>query len=81
MTRSPIALADHVAAAIRAELARRDWRFYQLAERLDVDETWVGRRLNRKSAITLDDLERIADALDMAPARFVPDAEPVGAAL
>lgn len=70
-------LADFVAAQIRAEMARRQLPKAHLARLLDVDETWIGRRMRGKSAITMDDLERIATALEMPLSYFVPASERV----
>jgi transcriptional regulator with XRE-family HTH domain len=67
-----------VAAEIRAILARRRWRQTQLAERLGVHEMWVSRRLRGVNAITVDDLERIADALGMKPVELLGLAEQAG---
>lgn len=67
-----------VAAEIRAILARRGWKQSQLAQRLGVQEMWVSRRLRGINAITVDDLERIADALGIKPANLLGLAEQAG---
>jgi transcriptional regulator with XRE-family HTH domain len=67
-----------VAAEIRAILARRGWKQSQLAERLGVHEMWVSRRLRGVNAISVDDLERIAAALDIKPANLLGLAEQAG---
>jgi len=65
-------LAQHVAAALRAEMARQQIPAYRLAQIMGRDETWVGRRIREKSAITVDDLEGFAEALDVAVSTFLP---------
>ncbi len=67
-----------VAAEVRAIIARRGWRQSTLAERLGENEMWVSRRLRGKQAITLGDLERIADALSIKPANLLGLAEQTG---
>jgi antitoxin component HigA of HigAB toxin-antitoxin module len=61
-----------VAAEIRAELGRQDRNKAWLAAELGVSEMWVGRRLGERTAITTDDLERIAGALGVPAAQFLP---------
>lgn len=70
-------LGEHVAAQLRAEMARRRMSKAQLARMLDVDETWVGRRMLEKAAITMDDLQRIATALEVPLSYFLPESERV----
>lgn len=70
-------LAEYVAAQLRAELARRDMPKAELARQLEVNETWVGRRMRGKSAITMSDLERIASALGLPLSYFLPTSERV----
>jgi transcriptional regulator with XRE-family HTH domain len=74
MTRT---LGDYVAAQIRAEMGRQQISASALARILDVDDTWVGRRIRGKSAITIDDLEKFAKALDVPALSFMPAAERV----
>lgn len=67
-------LNAHVAGEIRAELARRRMTARELADRLNVKRMWVQYRLTETTPIHLDDLQRIADALeldlrDLLPAR------------
>jgi transcriptional regulator with XRE-family HTH domain len=44
----------------------------ELARRLGVDMTWVGKRLNGQTEITLADLDRMATALDVQATEFLP---------
>jgi transcriptional regulator with XRE-family HTH domain len=66
-------LAAHAAGQMRAELARRQMPYVQLARLLDVDETWVGKRAKGRVEISLDDLYRIALALEMPLSFFLPE--------
>lgn len=56
-------LTSAVASEIRAQLGRQSISRSELARRLDVDDTWVGKRLNGHTEISLTDLERIAAVL------------------
>ena len=55
-----------IAANIRAELGRQNKTRAALARDMDVTEMWVSRRLNAQTPLTVDDLTRIANALDVA---------------
>ena len=65
---------DFIAAEVRAEMGRQDRTNSWLAAQLGVSEMWVGRRLrlNRETEISEDDLERIAGALNVPVATFLP---------
>ena len=54
-------------------MARRELPKSELARLIGVDETWVGRRMRGKSAITVGDLERIANAMELPVSFFVRD--------
>lgn len=56
-------LADRVSEEIRVEMARQRINQVELAARLHVAQPWVSRRLSGKTPITVDDLDRFADAL------------------
>ena len=45
---------------------------YELAELLGVSRSWVSYRLRVEQTIDLDDLERIAAALDVPVSRLLP---------
>lgn len=64
-------LADFAAAQLRAEMARRELTPVTLGAQIGVSETWVRRRMRRQRQISIEDLERIAEALDLPPAFFV----------
>ena len=65
-------LSAKVAEEIRALLARRDMSRSELARRLGVSAMWVSDRLRAQTPIGLDDLERIAAVLGVAPADLFP---------
>jgi transcriptional regulator with XRE-family HTH domain len=69
---SPVGLTAYVAAEIRAYLGRHSLSKRELAKRLGVAESWVGMRLNQRQEISLTDVERIAVALNVEPATFLP---------
>lgn len=52
-----------VAAAIRAEIGRQNKTASRVARDADKTQTWMWRRLNEQTAITVDDLELIATTL------------------
>ena len=74
-------LADYAAAQLRAEMARRELSPTDLARRIEpaVSETWVRRRMRRQREISIEDLERIAVALDLPASHFIRDRERVAA--
>lgn len=65
-------LTAYVAGRIRAYLGWHSISKSELARRLGVDDTWVGKRLNGRTEITLADLDRIATACHVAPTIFLP---------
>lgn len=65
-------LSDHVAGEIRAILARRRITGRQLAVRLKVSRSWVSYRLTGTTEIGLNDLQRIAAALDIDATDLLP---------
>jgi transcriptional regulator with XRE-family HTH domain len=64
-------LSEQVAEEIRAMMARRRITGAALARRLDVSPAWVSYRLTGVQPIDLNDLQAIADVLDVDP-RAVP---------
>lgn len=64
-------LAKFVLAQLRAELARRDITRMELASRLNVSDAWMYRRLNGSVTLDLNDLELIAQALEMDPLKLL----------
>lgn len=61
-----------VAAEIRAVMGRRGVRQSQLARMLGTTDVWLSVRLRGVQAIDLNDLWRIADALDVPVVDFMP---------
>ena len=71
-------LSDLVAEEIRVLLTRRRMSQRQLAQALNVSPAWLNYRLTGVQAIDLNDLQRIARALDvpvnaLLPATFRPN--------
>lgn len=64
---------DLVATEIRVTMARRHWNQAELARRLGVSEQWVSTKLRGKSAMFVNDLERIAQALNVPMPELLPD--------
>jgi transcriptional regulator with XRE-family HTH domain len=61
----PATLSDLVAEEIRVVMARRKLSARGLADLLGVSPSWVSYRLNSKQVIDLNELERIATALNV----------------
>jgi transcriptional regulator with XRE-family HTH domain len=74
-------LSEYVAGEIRAALARQRTSGRALAALLGVSRSWVSYRLTGTTEITLDDLDKIADVLDvdvldLLPSRTAPQPQP-----
>lgn len=67
-------LNDLVASEIRAWMGRRRLTGRQLALAVDASQTWMATRLRGETEISLNDLERIAQALDVQVAALLPQA-------
>lgn len=65
-------LSERVAEEIRAQMARKRMTGATLAKALKVSPAWISYRLSGKQAIDLNDLEAIAEALDVAVAELFP---------
>lgn len=63
--------SDRVAAEVRAELGRQHKTQRELAEALGVSQVFVSRRLRGEVAFSLEELERIAEALDVPIIRLM----------
>lgn len=57
--------SEQVAATIRAEVARHRITHLQIAERLDVTQATVSRKLSGKQAFTLNEVAAVADLLGL----------------
>lgn len=66
-------LTEQVAEEIRALIARRRVRQSHLARKLGVSEQWISVRLRGVQPIDLNDLQRIAEALDVAVVDLLPE--------
>src|SRR5512142_1169877 len=72
-TRTPEqALSERVAEEIRAWMGRRRMTGATLSSKLGVSPAWVSYRLSGRQEIGLNDLQRIADALDVAAVNLLP---------
>lgn len=60
-----LAANELVAAAVRAEMARKRMLQSTLAAALGVSGTYIYRRLNAETPLSVVDLARIADELDV----------------
>jgi hypothetical protein len=65
-----MALSEHVAAEIRAELARQQKTAAWLATELPFDPSTLRRRLDGGKKLDLELLERIGDVLGVDPVKF-----------
>lgn len=65
-------LTAHVASEIRAMMGRLNVNRAELARRLNVEDSWVGKRLNGRTEISLSDFERIARALRVGIVDLLP---------
>lgn len=68
-------IAADVAAEIRAQMGRQNVNRAELARRLNVEDSWVGKRLNGRTEIGVSDLGRIAHALGLRIVDLLPRAE------
>lgn len=67
-------LSDQVAEEIRAWMGRRRVTGAALSSALGVSPAWISYRLSGKQEIGLNDLQRIAAALDVEAADLLPQA-------
>lgn len=58
-------LTERVALAIRVEMVRRGMRTSALAASIDESYLWLQRRLTGQTPFYLEDVQRIADALEI----------------
>jgi transcriptional regulator with XRE-family HTH domain len=62
---------EPVLVEIKVWMARRDVTQVELAKRLGVAQSWVSKRLNGVVALTVEDMARIAVALNVPPWEFM----------
>lgn len=76
MTTTPLTqpgtLTARVAEEIRSVMGRRKVTGAQLAKRLGVSSAWVSYRINGSVSTSMDDLERIAAALNVEVGDLLP---------
>ena len=65
-------LSDRVAEEIRVMRARRLVKQSELAKLLDTNDQWLSVRLRGRQPIDLNDLERIAEALEIEVTDLIP---------
>ena len=68
-------ITPDVAAEIRSYMGRRDVSRAELARRLGVENSWIGKRLNGQTEIGVPDLYRIARALGVNMVDLLPREE------
>lgn len=73
-------LTQLVADEIRVAMTRRRMSGRDLAKKLDVSPSWVSYRLSGRQPIDLNDLFRIAKALDVGVHQLLPPPEVVAGA-
>jgi transcriptional regulator with XRE-family HTH domain len=66
-TPPPASLSEATRANLRSLMARRNISRQQLADLTETNVTWVGRRLNGRYTLTLDDVDAFARALEVDP--------------
>lgn len=71
----PSPLNDHVAAEVRAEVARQALTQQQVADRLGEKQYWVSRRLTGETKWEVSDLVRVASALGVPITQFIPEVD------
>jgi transcriptional regulator with XRE-family HTH domain len=64
-------LSQHVAAEVRAEMARQQKRQGELAEIIGVTQPAVSRYLSGERPMTIDVLQKIADFLGVPLSHFI----------
>lgn len=69
-------LSARVAEEIRVAMTRRRISGRQLAAKLGMSQTWLASRLNGVTPIDLNDLERIADILNVEVTDLLPVRKP-----
>lgn len=67
----PSRLTDRVAAEVRANMARARMTQTDLADVLGLTQSVVSKRLRGKIAFSVDELEKVADALGVHPATLL----------
>lgn len=71
----PTATREHIAAEVRAGMARKKITQRKLAEEIGLGLPTLSRRLNGHQPFTIDELLRISQVLGIAFANFFPSEE------
>src|SRR5687767_6944026 len=71
-TRGAIRLSDAVAKEVRVMLVRREMKQTELAAKMGVSEMWLSRRLRGSQPLDLNDLQLIADCLNVEVTDLLP---------
>ncbi len=66
-------LSEATAAEVRAQLARKRISAAELGRRLGWTQSYTARRVDGRQPLDMDDLEQIADFLEIPPGRLIPD--------
>lgn len=69
---SDSSLNERVAEEVRVTLARRRLSASELARRMGVTQPYISRRLTGDITISIDDLEKMADALEVEITALLP---------
>jgi transcriptional regulator with XRE-family HTH domain len=75
----PVSRSEHVAAEVRAEVARQRISQQVLAEKLAMSEGQVSFRLNGHVEFKVSELLAIAEVLGVPVTRFLPEPAPAAA--
>lgn len=65
------ATSASLAADLRAEMARQQIKLKEVSEQTGIPYMNLHRRLNGQATISVDDLRKIADCLDVDPADLI----------
>jgi transcriptional regulator with XRE-family HTH domain len=70
-------LTERVVLSIRMEMLRQDIATAELAERLNKEYLWLHRRLKGITPFLLEDVQRVADALNVPMTSLIQEASAV----
>lgn len=68
-----------IVKSVRLHLAAKKKTQVWLAAQLGVSQFWVGRRMNNSTIFTVEDVDRVAEALGISFERLLADADAVAA--
>ena len=69
---TPTGLRERVVVAVRVEMARQGITQTRLAELTGLSQAYISRRMTGDTALDIDDLDKIATALQVPAAAFFP---------